>query len=118
MLGIEVGLAGRGPHGNRRHAVLGERAGLIGAYHVRGTEGLHRGESFYQRATTRQIPHRHRQREGDHRQQSLRHHAGQQPGCEYQRVDQGQMGARVATGMNDNPSITDTAAISQAARLT
>ena len=43
---IDAVIAGGEPQTFRRHAVLGERAGLVGADHGRGAESLDRGQTF------------------------------------------------------------------------
>ena len=50
VLGAERDLAFERPHRDRAHAVLGQRAGLVGADHVGRAERLDRAEALDQRA--------------------------------------------------------------------
>ena len=64
-------------HFGKPHAVLGERAGLVGAHHVDAGEPLDGGQLLHQ--ALRCAEPDHADREGDRRQQHqpLRHHRDQ-----------------------------------------
>ena len=59
------------PHAPGRHAVLGQRAGLVRADHRGRAQCLHRGEPLHQASAAGHALNAQREREGERRQQAL-----------------------------------------------
>ena len=90
--GDELGTTG--PRTVDLHAVLGERAGLVGADDVGRPEGLDRAQALDERSPARETTDADRQRERDRRQQTLRHVRDEQADREDDRVRDRQPGER------------------------
>ncbi len=72
------------------HPVLGQGSGLVRADHVRRAQRLHRAEALDDRAAAHQLADADRQRQRDHRQQSLGDVADQEAHREDDGVGEGQ----------------------------
>ena len=83
---LDARCAVRGPRCDRAHPVLGQRPSLVGTDHIGRPERLDGAQALDQSATAREHAHGDRERERDHRQQSLGHVAGQQPDREHDAV--------------------------------
>ena len=90
---LEVERLRRRPDVGDAHAVLGQRAGLVGADHVGRAERLDRAQALDDRAAPHELAHPDRERERDDRQQSLGHVADEQADGEDDRVADRQAGA-------------------------
>ena len=112
---LEVERLRRSPDRGDAHPVLGQRAGLVGADHVRRAERLDGAQALDHRAAAHQLANADRERERDHRQQALRHVAHEQADREHHRIgDRAGRRANTASGTNAAPVTKAISAISQA----